>query len=176
MRRGTRRALVVAAALALLATGCTDDVTPASSGALGKGKIAQLDAAAIPATIGGLAVTREDLGARIEQIDKSYAEAAALYGLRTPDQTLQATLQVTRLTAKSRFKDPKFLAELRGKIGSGVNVTTHLGDQVVYLQSGTNQRLAIWSRDRYLFVLATRNDYGRSRTLLRTALDLQPTA
>ena len=52
--------------------------------------------------------------------------------------------------------------------------TERLGTDTVYLTTGTKQSIAVWFKDRYLFVLATRADYDEPRTLLRKALEIQP--
>ena len=59
-------------------------------------------------------------------------------------------------------------------MGGVVPKKVHLGHDVVYLTAGNQQRISVWFRGRYLFVLATRDDFDQPRTLLRQALDITP--
>ena len=85
-----------------------------------------------------------------------------------------ATLQVSHLDDQARIDDPAFRQSFVSSIGGIEPQQERLGDRLVWLTTGTEQRLSIWFAGRYLMVLAVRNDYERPRGLLRSLLAVQP--
>jgi hypothetical protein len=60
------------------------------------------------------------------------------------------------------------------QIGSSTPRRALLGSTSVYLTTGTQQRIAVWFKGRYFFILAIREDYRHPRTLLREAVEIKP--
>ena len=85
-----------------------------------------------------------------------------------------ATLQVSKLGGPARTDDPVFRRSIVGRIGGSVPREVRLGDTTVWLTTGTSQRLTAWFHGDYFFVLSTRADYERPRTLLRELVEVRP--
>jgi hypothetical protein len=85
-----------------------------------------------------------------------------------------ATLQVSRFNDGADVDSDKFRRTVVNQIGSTAPRTVRLGDQTVYLTTGTKQSIGVWFKGRYLFVLASRADFDEPRTLLRKALEIEP--
>lgn len=128
----------------------------------------------LPPEFLGLTVAKEDVSGSLASTKRSYVEATSLYSLRDGD-LLQATLQVSRFTPKAEYSTPRFRNSLLNQIGGTRPRTVRVGDDTVYLTSGTKQQLAVWFRGRYMLILATREDYPTPRTLIREALQVEPT-
>ena len=127
----------------------------------------------LPASMAGLRVASEDIEGTVKGGKRqSYLESAGLYSFRTDDDLLQATMQVSRFTDEARYKDREFRQSVLLQIGSTVPRAFRMGDQTVYLSTGRRQNVVIWFKDEYLFVLSTRDEFGRPRTLLREAINL----
>jgi hypothetical protein len=100
-------------------------------------------------------------------------DSVGLYSFREGD-LLQATLQVSRFNSKADVRSAKFRQTLLSQIGGSLPKRVTMGEDTVYLTSGTKQIIAVWFRGRNLLVLAVREDYAQPRALLRAALELQP--
>jgi hypothetical protein len=178
MRRARRA--VVAGLLAVVlgstfaACGGDDAEDDFADQALAGKEIKPVEGELLPSEFLGLQVAREDVSGALASSRRSYVEATTLYSLRSED-LLQATLQVSRFTAKSEHTTPKFRNSLLGKIGASQPRQVRVGDDIVHLTTGTKQQLAIWFRGRYMLILATREDYPTPRTLIREALQVDPT-
>jgi len=136
-------------------------------------KIEVLPKDLLPASMAGLRVASEDIEGTVKGAKRrSYLDSAGLYSFRTDDDLLQATLQVSRFAKEARFKDPEFRQSVLLQIGSTVPRSFRMGDQTVYLSTGKSQNVVIWFKEEYLFVLSSREEFGRPRTLLREAIDL----
>ena len=173
-----RRMLAVALAAVgvvgiLGACGGNDDEAYADQ-ALSGSEIQPVEGDLLPPEFLGLAVAKEDVAGSLASTKRSYVEATSLYSLRNGD-LLQATLQVSRFTAKAEHTSTKFRNSLLNQIGGTRPRTVRVGDDTVYLTSGTKQQLAVWFRGRYMLILATREDYPTPRTLIREALQVEPT-
>ncbi len=164
--RLTAGALVVI--LAVLTAACGGDDTAAPT------KIELLPNDLLPASMAGLRVAPEDIEGTVKGAKRqSYLDSAGLYSFRTEDDLLQATLQVSRFDEQARYQDPDFRQSVLLQIGSTVPRAFRMGDQTVYLSTGRRQNVVIWFKGKYLFVLSTREEFGRPRTLLREAIDLE---
>jgi hypothetical protein len=128
----------------------------------------------LPEEFLGLKVAKEDVSGALVTSKRSYVEATTLYSLRSGD-LLQATLQVSRFTPDSDHETAKFRNSLLNQIGGTRPRTVRVGDRTLYLTTGTKQQLAVWFRGRYMLILATREDYPTPRTLIRKALQVNPT-
>ena len=162
-----------AAATSVGACGGEDDSAFADQ-ALEGTEIKAVEGDLLPSEFLGLAVAEEDVSGALASTKRSYVEATSLYSLRTGD-LLQATLQVSRFTPKAEYATPRFRSSLLNQIGANRPRAVRVGDDTVYLTTGTKQQLAVWFRGRYMLILATREDYPTPRTLIREALEVEPT-
>ncbi len=173
MAAPARSRLTTLAALALAV------VALATSGACGGGgtpkgqatEVKALQGVTVPNPLLDLATKPEDVSV-VEGTKRPFVEAVGLYSLRR-DDLLQATLQVSRFTKQSKATTPKFRNSVVTQIGSTTPRQFRMGDQRVYLTSGRRQSVAVWWKDRYLFILSTREDYETPRALLRSALEIK---
>ncbi len=163
---------VAAAMCALVALTLAACGSATAGGVPGK-EIKQIPASAVPSTLGELEVHAEDIKNVVAQAQNSYASAMSLYSMRK-NNLVVATLEVTRLIDRFDYRSDKQRALLADKVGGAKSEAHRVGPAVVYLTSGLRQRISIWFRGRYLFVLATREDYDQPRTLLRNVLELNP--
>ena len=128
----------------------------------------------LPASMAGLRVEAEDIEGTVKGAKRqSYLDSAGLYSFRTEDDLLQATLQVSRFDDTARYQDRDFRQSVLLQIGSTVPRSFRMGDQTVYLSTGRRQNVVIWFKGKHLFVLSTREEFGRPRTLLREAINLE---
>lgn len=126
---------------------------------------------ALPAQIQGLTVRVEDLSKQLALAEDTYVQSAGVFSLRKDDLVF-ATLQVTRFTDDFDYRDPVKRTSLANRLGGSRAEVLRLGDDTVFLTQGQRQRLALWFRGAYLYVLSTRRDYGTPRSLLRSALEV----
>lgn len=157
---------------ALGACGGDDDAAYADQARAGK-EISPVEGDLLPPEFLGLTVAKEDVSGALASTKRSYVEATTLYSLRTGD-LLQATLQVSRFTESSEHTTTKFRNSLLNQIGGSRPRSVRVGEDTVYLTTGTKQQLAVWFRGRYMLILATREDYPTPRTLIREALQVDP--
>lgn len=127
----------------------------------------------LPGELLGLSVTAEDISGTVASEQRSYVEATSLYSLRS-DDLLQATLQVSRFNEHADATSTGFRRSLLTQIGGSRPRQVRVGEDDVYLTSGTKQQLAIWFRGEHLLILATREDYPMPKTLLRRTLEVRP--
>ncbi len=172
---GDRSRLLPAAVLAaiVLATAACGNGEDALAEATPAKSIRQLDASFLPGELLGLPVAQEDQAAALATAERSYVDAVGLYSLRS-DELLQATLQVSRFNENADYSSGSFRRSLLAQIGGSRPKAVRMGKQTVYLTSGTKQRISIWFKEKYLFVLSTRDEYPYPRTLLREALEIAP--
>lgn len=131
-----------------------------------------LPAELVPPGFGGLEVRPEDVSV-VEGTKRPFVDGVGLYSLRS-NELLQATLQVSRFTEESEVDKPSFRTAVVGQIGSTTPREFRMGEDTVYLTTGRRQSVAVWFKERYLFVLSTREEFERPRSLLREALEIQP--
>jgi hypothetical protein len=174
----TRRGLFVAVGLAAVVALGSVAACGGSGGAQARGddgvgiatkNVAALDAH-LPTTVLGLAVAREDVSSTLKKGRRTYLDELSVYSLRS-DDLLQATLQVSRLAANSDWRSAQFRRVIVEQIGGTRPREVRLDHDIVYMSAGTNQRLAVWFRGRYLFVLSTRPEFPKPQGLLRTLLE-----
>lgn len=166
----TSRFAVAAVVASLLAACGAPDVSDQSTA--GK-DITSVGDDLLPEELLGLQVTPEDISGTVASEQRSYVEATSLYSLRS-DDLLQATLQVSRFNDHADAESSGFRRSLLTQIGGSRPREVRVGDDSVFLTSGTKQQLAIWFRGEHLLILATREDYPTPKTLLRRALEVQP--
>jgi hypothetical protein len=163
------RALVALAALGMLASGCSSEDKAAATVA---DKVKPLDASFVPDKLLGYPLSPEKTDNRGD-VERSYIEAVRLYSLRDGDQ-LVATLEVGRFVDGVEWNKRAFQRGVLNQIGASKPNRLRLGEDTVFATAGVKQRLAVWFRDGYLFVLGTRDEFTKPRTLLREALEIQP--
>jgi hypothetical protein len=166
-----RLVLVGAAALVVSVTlvGCG---TSSPTGVEGPA-IKPISASRLPNQILGLDVHLEDVKNTVARAKNTYVDAVSIFSLRRSN-LVQATLQVSSLTDKFKVKRPRQRAALADKIGGARSQPFRLGSDTVYLTQGIRQRIAVWFRGHYLFVLSSREDFDQPRSLLREALEVRP--
>lgn len=136
-------------------------------------KIQSAAAVAVPSEVLGLAVKPEDITKTVSNAQRAYIDSLALYGMRS-DNLLQATLQVSRFNADAKYQTDRFRLAVVNQVGSRRPTALTVQDQPVYLTAGNRQRIYVWFKGRYFFVLASREDFGSPRALLRTLLEIKP--
>ena len=165
--------LIAIAVAAVLLTGCVQE-TVSTKGTPGSA-VKPLGTSVVPPTMLGLAVKQEDVKAALAESRSSYVTALSLYSLRK-GKLLQATLQVSKVDQETVDTVPNFETAVAQSIGGTVPRIAKIGDDRVFVTRGNRQRLSVWFRGAYMFVLSTRDDYTQPRTLLRTALAIDPEA
>lgn len=164
-----QRALVLLALVGMLGAGCaSEDKALATT----TDKVQVLDAPFVPDTLLGYALEPEKTEG-LDDVDRSYIEAVRLYSLREGDQLI-ATLQVGRFVEGVKWDTRSFQRGVLNQIGASTPNPIRLGEEIVFVTAGVKQRLAVWFRDGHLFVLGTRDEFARPRTLLREALEVKP--
>lgn len=169
-RPGWRRLAAAVAVIATLAAGaCGGNETV--EGTSGK-QIDQLPKDLVPGQLLDLAVTQEDMSKSLEGVERAYLDGIGLYALRSKD-LVQATLQINKFNEEARAEDAGFRQLLVQQISGQRPRQFRVGDDTVYVTTGTKQQISVWFRGDYSFVLAIRDDYPTPRTLLRRTLDLK---
>ena len=166
-----KRLTGVAVALAMCLAGVTGCGKASGSAGVAGGSIKAVSGV-VPAEVLGLKTAEENVHEALASVQRTYLEATSVYSFRAND-LLQATLQVSRFIDTARYQTDKFRQSLVNQIGSSKPNLVQVGDRQVFLTSGTGQRIAVWFKGRFMFVLATREDFQKPRTLLREMLGLQ---
>jgi hypothetical protein len=117
-----------------------------------------------------------DLSVQLEAVKalksqkRAFVDGLAMFSLRR-DELLQATLQVSRFSKEAKVTSGRFRNSVVAQIGSTTPQALRMGEDTVFLTAGRRQSVAVWFKDRYLFILSTRDDYAQPRSLLRTVLE-----
>jgi hypothetical protein len=135
-------------------------------------KLRPLKAPNVPTTMLGLTVSPESTK-KAEGERRPYLDGVGLYSLRK-GPLLEATLQIGRFATDADYKSANFQGSVVAQIGTTTPQELRMSSSTVFLTSARNQTLAVWFRDRYFFILTTRDDYKTPRSLLRTALEIHP--
>ena len=159
--------LAIALATLVAAPACGEPDTSAAAAEVGT-----IPESMVPAELGGMAVAPEDV-AVVKETKRPFVDAVGLYSLRR-DDLLQATLQISRFTEDSKADTAKFRNGVVSQLGSTTPRVFRMGDQQVYLTTGRRQSVAVWWKDRYLFILSSREEFETPRALLRAALEIEP--
>lgn len=169
-----RARLIAAAVVAVLVMGgagaCSDSDT--TEGVAGD-RIEALSGDLLPESVLGLDISQEDITDALAGAERSYVDGSALYAFRTAE-LLQATLQVSRFSDEARPESSDFRNALLGQVGGSRPQQVRVGESNVYLTQGNRQRIAVWFTGDYFFILSTREDFDRPRTLLREVLEVAP--
>jgi hypothetical protein len=125
----------------------------------------------LPPEVLGLKVQQEEIANALDEVRPSYVAEAALYSLRTPDDLLQASLQVSRFKDEKRYQTSEFRRTIITQLGASPPRATRMGDRVVWRTSGSNLALAVWFEGKFMYLLSIRDDFDRPRSLIRTLLE-----
>lgn len=167
------RAVAVPVLAAMIVGGACGGNADAKSRGTAQKDVSEIPADLVPSMLLGLPVTREDAKKILAGRDRTYLSALGLYSLRAED-LVQATLQVSRFNNDAEFKSARFRAAVVAQVGSTKARQARVGDDTVFLTSGTRQRITVWFKGEYLFVLAVRDEFEQPRKLLRAALEIKP--
>jgi hypothetical protein len=164
---------LAACVLVMLATAAACSRADVIASARGS-QIEQLARDVVPSTLTGLRVRHENVKTELEQVKRSYADAAGLWSLRRSDDRVQATLEIVRFFDEPRYTSSAFRGTIVNQIGSSRPATTRMGNHTVYRTTGTKQTVALWFAGRHMMLLAIRDDFAKPRTLIRRALEVEP--
>lgn len=126
---------------------------------------------ALPSQILGLTVQTEQLAKGLEDVERPYFDALALFSLRDKD-LLRASLEVARFNSLARPNSKGFRNQILAKVGSREPRSMRVGLETVYVTAGNQQAIFVWFDRDGVFVLITHEDFAFPRTLLRRILDL----
>lgn len=162
------RLILALVALTLVGGACADE--SAEADAAKAEKIVPIEASAVPASLLGLNLAPEpSIVDNVKETSDSYVEAVGMFSMRK-GEILQATLQVSRFTEESKSERSSFRRSIIQQIGSTIPQEYRMGDQPLFLTTGKQQKIAVWFKDRHMYILTTRADYPTPRTLLREAI------
>lgn len=125
----------------------------------------------LPSQILGLTVQQEQLAKGMDDVERPYFDALALFSLREND-LLRASLEMGRFNSLARPDSKGFRNQLLGKIGSREPRSMRVGSETIYVTAGNQQAIFVWFDGDGFFVMTTHQDFVFPRTLLRRILDL----
>jgi hypothetical protein len=125
----------------------------------------------LPSQILGLKVKVENVSSQIAGVNSSYLDGVGLFSFRETDKLLRATLQVSRFNDVAEPEKARFRDAIVAQLGSTVPLALRVGEDRVYLTSGSEQNIFSWFDPNGFYVLSVRSDYPFPRTLLRKLLD-----
>lgn len=164
--RGRDRLIGLAAGwLLVLGAGCGSETTTRAAADRGSLNLT------LPSQVLGLKVQQEQLSQDLEDVDRPYFDALALFSLREND-LLRASLEVGRFNSLARPNSQSFRNQLLGKIGSREPRSMRVGGKTIYVTAGNQQAIFVWFDGDGVFVMITHQDFAFPRTLLRRILDL----
>jgi hypothetical protein len=134
-------------------------------------KIEDIPLSAMPAELLGMKVEAEKAAELVRSDEEPFIEDIGLFSLRR-DDLLQATIQISRFTAEARLHDRQFRDTLANQVSTGNAEVLRMDDTIVYMSAGETQSLAVWFKDRSMFILATRTEFKQPRALLRKVLEI----
>lgn len=167
-----RRVVAVIGLVAAVAAGsaaCGSDTS--AKGRNGK-EVKPVAAGVVPSTLLGMAVTQEDATKYVADIDRTYLEEFSLYSVREGD-LLQATLQVSEFNSDAQYQSASFRGSVVNRIGSSKAQLFRMGDNQVYMTTGTKQQIAVWFEGSHMLVLSIRDDFKKPRALIREAMGIK---
>ena len=101
-------------------------------------------------------------------------DAISLYSVRTPDQLLQATLEVATFKSGLDTNSLSFRQSVVAQIGDTSTVTLRVGHDLVYVTTSRGLISMSWFRGAHLLVLNVRDAFAHPKALLRQAMEIQP--
>jgi hypothetical protein len=128
----------------------------------------------LPSQILGLKVVEENVGGDIRGVSGTYLDSLGLFSFREANDLLRATLQIGRFNEVADPQRKRFRDAIIAQLGSTVPVQMRVGDNDVWLTSGTEQNIFTWFDSKGFYVLSIRSDYSFPRTLLRKLLETSP--
>jgi hypothetical protein len=168
-RRPRAAALVAAAAVAVLLSGCGKQELGGTAGA----DIKPLPASTLPRELGGLTVKQESVTKALKATKHSYIDAVGFYSLRQ-DKVVQATVQVSRFGPEARLEDKGFRQELVSQSSPGTAAPLNVGEATVMQSTGTKSTVSIWFSQERMVLLTVLSSYDGARGLLEQTLTALP--
>jgi hypothetical protein len=129
--------------------------------------------ATVPSTLNGLSMKAESVDNPKHPSKREYLRDVQLYSLRKGKQ-LEATLEFGRFRSGAPVSSLRFQRSIAAQLGTTVPIEQRLGGATVFLSKAKSLTLVSWVRDRRLTILSIRTDYATPKTLIRSALDLEP--
>jgi hypothetical protein len=170
----TALAVALAGVIALAAPACGKSKSSTNTTGLAGKAVKPLSADLVPSDVLGLQTGQEDISKALAGGRRSYVQSTSVYSFRK-DNLLQATMQVSRFLDSANFQSQKFRDTLVSGVGGVQATQVRVGKDNVYLTATNQQRIAVWFRGPYMFIVATREDYGQPRALVRQLLEINPT-
>lgn len=161
------RAVLIALCLGLVAGACNRGDSSAESAGTNEVVTGGVQ---LPRQILGLQVAPEDVAAEFAQTKRSYVESVGLFSMREND-LVRATLQVSRFNRLASPDSPAFQTLIINRLGTQRAEILQVGNNDVYVTSGTDQQIFAWFEGRGFYILTTHRDYEFPRTLLRRVVE-----
>lgn len=127
----------------------------------------------LPSQILGLKVVEENVTSEVRGVSGTYLDSLGLFSFRETDDLLRATLQIGRFNDVAEPERKRFRDAIIAQLGSTVPLQLRVGDNDVYLTSGTEQSIYSWFDDNGFYVYSVRSDYPFPRTLMRKLLEAE---
>jgi hypothetical protein len=127
----------------------------------------------LPSQILGLKVVEENVAGEIRGVSGTYLDSLGLFSFREEDDLLRGTLQVGRFNEVAEPQRRRFRDAIIAQLGSTVPIQLRVGEDDVWLTSGTEQSIFTWFDSQGFYVLSVRSDYAFPRSLLRRLLESQ---
>lgn len=127
----------------------------------------------LPSKILGLKVVKENVKANLSNVQQTYLQSVGLFSFREGDDLLRATIQVGRFNDVADQEKTRFRNSIIGQLGATVPVKLRVGENTVYLSTGSDTNIFSWFDDVGFYVLSIRSDYAFPRTLLRKLLEME---
>jgi hypothetical protein len=160
-------------AIAIGAPACGKANASARTNGIPGKAVKPLGADLVPSEVLDLKTAQEDVSKTLAGGRRSYVSAASVYSFRK-DNLLEATLQVSRFLDGADWQSLKFRQRLVTAVGGVQATLVRVGDNDVYLTAANQQRISIWFKGPYMFILATREDYEQPRALVRKTVEINP--
>lgn len=127
----------------------------------------------LPSQILGLKIVEENVTTEIKGVNETYLDSLGLFSFREEDDLLRGTLQVGRFNEVAEPDRKRFRDAIIAQLGSTVPLQLRVGEDDVWLTSGTEQNIFTWFDEKGFYVLSVRSDYAFPRSLLRKLLETE---
>jgi hypothetical protein len=165
------RGLIAAGCLA--ATAMTSACSSETDAAASTARAPADTEVALPSKILGLKVVKENVRANLSNVQQTYLQSVGLFSFREGDDLLRATIQIGRFNDVADQDKARFRDEIIGELGATVPVKLRVGDDTVYLSTGSDTNIFSWFDDVGFYVLSIRSDFAFPRTLLRKLIEME---
>jgi hypothetical protein len=162
--------LLIGAASVLLGPACSSDSEATTSRTPAPASAYEVN---LPSRILGLQVESENIRANLDRIQQTYLQSLGLFSFREGNDLLRATLQVGRFNDVADQERARFRDSIIGQLGASVPTRLRVGEETVYLSTGSDQNIFSWFDDKGFYVLSIRSDYAFPRTMMRKLLNTE---